>query len=216
MKIINLIDPKGRTSLMYSIEDVQNDKGQRTKLERLEVKSQDLGDKTRRSFYLDLKSDKEIIVLSLMKEQAFINIATVSNGILKLASVSTKINYIETKSSGTIEVFYTPTSQRKIFVIDVETGDEIEPDFDIMASGVMRGIISLEIGKKYLTIELRDGAFRSILVGACQLIVEDNFLKLNISKDEAKRVRVDKYIELINSGKCIEQKLIDASIEKER
>lgn len=215
MKIINLVDPKGRISLMYSIENELKGGLINTKLERLESKSQNLGDKIRRSFYLDASSDKEIIVISIMKEQVFVNIATVSKGILKLASVSTKIGFIETKKSETIEVYYTPTAERKIFIIDIETGNEVEPDFDVTITGEMKGIVNLEVGKKYITIELRDKAFRSILVGASQLLLEDDVLKLHISKEEAKRVRVDKYIELINSGKCIEQKLRDTSLEKE-
>lgn len=216
MKIINLIDPKGRTSLMYSIKSEEKNNIQTTKLERLEEKSQDLGDKIRRSFYLNTKNDKEIVVISLMKEQVFVNIAAVSQDLFKLASVSTKINFVDTKASEIIEIYYTPTTERKIFVIDIDTGDEIEPEFNLTSSGEMRGIINLEVGKKYLTIELRDAAYRSILAGACQLILEDGVLKLNISKDEAKRVRIDKYMELIKSGKSIEQKLMDTSIEKER
>lgn len=215
MKVINLVDPKGRISLMYSIDKPIKEGTTNTKLERLESKSQNLGDKIRRSFYLDANNDKDIIVLSIMKEQVFVNVATYSKGILKLASVSTKINFIETKKSETVEVYYTPTVERKIFIIDIETGNEVEPDFDVNSIGEMKGIVNLEAGKKYVTIELRDKAFRSILIGAAQLLIENNILKLYISKEEAKRIRVDKYIELINSGKCIEQKLKDASLEKE-
>lgn len=215
MKVINLVDPKGRISIMYSIENMTKGGTTNAKLERLETKSQNLGDKIRRSFYLDTNSDKEILVLSIMKEQVFVNVAAVSKGILKLASVSTKIGFIETEKSETIEIYYTPTVERKIFIIDIETGDEVEPDFDVTSTGEMKGIIDLEIGKKYITIELRDKAFRSILVGASQLLIDNDVLKLHISKEEAKRVIVDKYIELINSGKCIEQKLRDASLEKE-
>ena len=214
MKIINLIDPKGRKSFMYTIEDKSD--SLKSELQRLMVKSQDLGDKTRRSFTIDTSKDKEILVLSLMEEQVFVNMATVVKGVLKLASVSTKIDFIKTESVGTVELYYTPTSKRKIFVIDIETGDEIEPEFNITETGETKGIINLELGKKYITLELRDDAYKSILIGACQLLLEEDMLKLNISKEEAKRIRVDKYLELINSGKSIEQKLSDASIEKER
>lgn len=218
MKVINLIDPKGRISLMYNLKSEKNGEIHSTKLEKLEVKSQDLGDKTRRSFYLDIaeKKEEEILVLSIMREQIFVNLAIVSENIFKLSSVSTKVDFIETKTKGFIEVYYTPTAERKIFVIDIETGDEVEPEFNITATGETKGIINLEIGKKYITIELRDVAYKTILLGACQLFIEDDILKLGIKKEEAKMIRLDKYVELIKSGKCIEQKLIDASPEKER
>lgn len=215
MKSINLSDPKGRVSIIYSIKS--NDiSAQGVKLERLHSESEDLGDKVKRKFFVSSNEVKEILVLSLMKEKVFVNIATVSKDTLKLASVSTKISFIETETSETVELYYTPTSQRKIFVIDLETGDEIEPELNILSTGETKGIIYLEVGKKYLAIEFRDSPYRTILAGACQVLLEDESLKLSISKDEAKMISLDKYIELIGSGKSIEQKLSDVTPEKER
>lgn len=208
MKGINLIDPIGRTTIMYGIRD--------SNLDRLESSSKKVGNKTRKTFYVSPDMHNEIILLSIMKEQVFVNIAVVEQGVLKLAAVSTKVKFIETKEDKIIELYYNPTSERKIFVIDLETGDEVEPELNFTSSGEVKGVINLKTSKKYITIELREDKLRSIIVAACQLILDGNILKLNINKDEAKIISMEKYLELINSGKSIEQKLLDSSVEKER
>ena len=208
MKVVNLVDPKGRTSIMYGIEN--------SKLERIESESKEMSDKIRRSFYISPNIHKEILVLSIMEDQVFANIAIIEKDVLKLASVSTKIEFIKTEKDKTVELYYNPTSERKIFVIDLESGNEIEPELNFTSTGEMKGIINLETGKKYITIEIRPDQHRSIIVAACNLNLEDNVLKLNINKEEAKRISLVKYLELIHSGKNIEQRLLDTTIEKER
>lgn len=215
MKTIELIDPKGRKTLMYSIETDNVSGINNTRLERVRVQEARLGDKTRRRFHISDKEEKDIIVLSLMEKQVFVNIAIVSNGVFRLASVSTKLEYIETKADKVIELYYTPTCARKIFVIDLETGNEVEPEINMTASGEMKGLINLSIGKKYLTIELRNKPQKTMLIGACQILFDNEVLSLNINKEEAKKINIDKYKEIINSGKSVEKRLVDQSMEKE-
>ncbi len=215
MKTIDLIDPNGRISIMYSIKEDKSMKINTYRIEKLHSQNEVLGERTKRKFLIS-DEDKEIIVLSIMKEQVFVNIATIVDDIFKLASVSTKISFIETEKQETLELYYTPTAQRKIFIIDLETGDEVEPEISLTSEGLMKGIINLEIGKKYLTIELRNDTERLIAVGMSQLLLEDDLLKLNIKKEEVKRINLEKYIELINSGKAIEKKLEIPVVEKER
>lgn len=215
MKTIDLIDPNGRISIMYSIKEDKSMKINTYRIEKLHSQNEVLGERTKRKFLIS-DEDKEIIVLSIMKEQVFVNIATIVDDIFKLASVSTKISFIETEKQETLELYYTPTAQRKIFIIDLETGDEVEPEISLTSEGLMKGIINLEIGKKYLTIELRNDTERLIAVGMSQLLLEDDLLKLNIKKEEVKRINLEKYIELINSGKAIEKKLDIPVAEKER
>ena len=215
MKTIDLIDPNGRISIMYSIKEDKSMKINTYRIEKLHSQNEVLGERTKRKFLIS-DEDKEIIVLSIMKEQVFVNIATIVDDIFKLASVSTKISFIETEKQETLELYYTPTAQRKIFIIDLETGDEVEPEISLTSEGLMKGIINLEIGKKYLTIELRNDTERLIAVGMSQLLLEDDLLKLNIKKEEVKRINLEKYIELISSGKAIEKKLDIPVAEKER
>lgn len=215
MKTIELTDPKGRKTLMYSIESDNISGINNTRLERVRVKEARLGDKTRRRFHISDKEEKDIIVLSLIDKQVFVNIAIVSNGVFRLASVSTKLEYIETKADKVIELYYTPTCARKIFVIDLETGNEVEPEINMTASGEMKGLINLSIGKKYLTIELRNKPQKTMLIGACQILLDNEVLSLNINKEEAKKINIDKYKEIINSGKSVEKRLVDQSMEKE-
>lgn len=215
MKSISLIDPKGRKTILYSV-DMNKKFISDIRLERLEEDFEDEGDKIQRKFYVKSDVSKQIILISIMKSQVFVNVATLVGDLFKLASVSTKVTFIETKKTETIEIYYTPTSERKIFVIDLDSGDEVEPEFNITSTGLMKGIINLDIGKKYLALELRDLRARTMIIGACQLLLEDDVLKLNMSKEEVKRINIDKYVELIESGKCVEQKLKDAKVEKER
>lgn len=213
MKVITVMDPEERNTILYSVDIDKVDKNSvsNLKLERLKEESQILGDKTRKSFYISNDRDKQIILLSIMKNQVFVNVAILTNGILKLASVSKKVSFIEVEEKETIEIYYTPTFERKIFVIDLTTGNEVEPEFNITSTGIMKGIVNLKIGKKYLVLELRDLGVRTMMIGASQLLLDEDVLKLNISKEEVKVINIDNYIKLINSGKCIEQKLKDGN-----
>lgn len=215
MKVINIIDPKGRNTILYGINIKDGKSLSNIRLEKLQVDLKEEDDKTRKTFYVQSDKVNQIIMLSIMDSQVFVNVARLDKDILKLASVSTKVSFIKTNETKYIEIYYNPTSERKIFIIDLETGDEIVPELNLTSAGIMKGIINLKLDKKYLVLELRDDSTRTMTVGLCNLFLKEDILKLSISKEEIKRINIDKYMELIDSGKCIEQKLMDVRPEKE-
>lgn len=209
MREINLIEHEGRITLMYTIEnskrqDVIEDKY----LKKLNCKKTNTSRGLKKTFYIeDDEKEKNVVILTFLKDSVLINLAIVEDDTFKMATVSSKIKYIQTKKEGKTEFYYTPTRQRKIFIIDVETGNEILPQLMLEETGEVRGKVMLEKNKKYLALELRRDGFKKIQAGFVRFNEQDEKYVLDIDEKEAKVVDISKLIEMIRQGQSIETKL---------
>lgn len=209
MREINLIEHEGRITLMYTIEnskrqDVIEDKY----LKKLNCKKTNTSRGLKKTFYIeDDEKEKNVVILTFLKDSVLINLAIVEDDTFKMATVSSKIKYIQTKKEGKTEFYYTPTRQRKIFIIDVETGNEILPQLMLEETGEVRGKVMLEKNKKYLALELRRDGFKKIQAGFVRFNEQDEKYVLDIDEKEARVVDISKLIEMIRQGQSIETKL---------
>lgn len=157
-----------------------------------------------KAFILPEDAAKDILVLSFMPEKVFINFAVVRNGTFKMGTVSTKIEYLKPTKTAISEFTYTPTRQRKIYIIDTETAEEIKSQLLMSDDGTIKGRVLLEQNKKYLAIELRKDGYKKIGAAFVRFLEDDNKYVLNIDKKEARLILLDRYKEIIDEGKCVE------------
>lgn len=214
MKSINILDPDGRNTIMYSIEESRRQdvlSGEKY-LSKLDFKSSVSENGVNKAFILPEDAAKDILVLSFMPEKVFINFAVVRNGTFKMGTVSTKIEYLKPTKTAISEFTYTPTRQRKIYIIDTETAEEIKSQLLMSDDGTIKGRVLLEQNKKYLAIELRKDGYKKIGAAFVRFLEDDNKYVLNIDKKEARLILLDRYKEIIDEGKCVEVPLKETKI----
>ena len=165
-KHFSITDPQNVNTVIYQVnktpkEEIQKNAPKYT-VERLEFTEELIGDKKKKTFYVDEPKPEgnKLAILSFGKERVVIN-----NGILEGDKViiskkpmpfkfETLYNDKETEYK---EVQYTPNLKRPNSIIDPETTEEIKPVlyFDD-ATNEVKGKCKLKPNKTYFAFEVRD------------------------------------------------------------
>ena len=94
---------------------------------------------------------------------------------------------------------YEPTEKRKIFVIDLETGKEV--DSEIINNGEKNiRMCRINVGKKYFAFEYRIQDIRTIACGLCKFEMLDGKFNISVDEMETNRINYDLLKENISKG----------------
>ena len=164
-KHFSITDPQNVNTVIYQINKTEKEiaeKGPKFTVERLEYTEEFVGDKKRKTFYIDepRPEGNKLAILSFGKDKVVIN-----NGVLdgdkvviskKPMPFKFQTLYSEEASEYT-EVEYTPNLKRPISIIDPETAEEIKPVlyFDEKTNEV-KGKCKLKPYKSYFAFEIRN------------------------------------------------------------
>lgn len=164
-KHFSITDPQNVNTVIYQINKTEKEiakNAPKYTVERLEFTEELIGDKKKKTFYIDEPDPQgnKLAILSFGKEKVVIN-----NGVLDGDKViisrkplpfkfKTLYNNEETEYD---EVEYTPNLKRPISIIDPETTEEIKPIlyFDEKTNEV-KGKCKLKPNKTYFAFEIRD------------------------------------------------------------
>ena len=164
-KHFSITDPQNVNTVIYQINKTEKEiakNAPKYTVERLEFTEELIGDKKKKTFYIDEPDPQgnKLAILSFGKEKVVIN-----NGVLDGDKViisrkplpfkfKTLYNNEETEYD---DVEYTPNLKRPISIIDPETTEEIKPIlyFDEKTNEV-KGKCKLKPNKTYFAFEIRD------------------------------------------------------------
>lgn len=164
-KHFSITDPQNVNTVIYQINKTEKEiakNAPKYTVERLEFTEELIGDKKKKTFYIDEPDPhgNKLAILSFGKEKVVIN-----NGVLDGDKViisrkplpfkfKTLYNNEETEYD---DVEYTPNLKRPISIIDPETTEEIKPIlyFDEKTNEV-KGKCKLKPNKTYFAFEIRD------------------------------------------------------------
>lgn len=164
-KHFSITDPQNVNTVIYQINKTEKEiakNAPKYTVERLEFTEELIGDKKKKTFYIDEPDPQgnKLAILSFGKEKVVIN-----NGVLDGDKViisrkplpfkfKTLYNNEETEYD---DVEYTPNLKRPISIIDPETTEEIKPIlyFDENTNEV-KGKCKLKPNKTYFAFEIRD------------------------------------------------------------
>lgn len=164
-KHFSITDPQGVNTVIYEVNKTEKGMPKNSPkytVERLEYTEELVGEKKRKTFYIDepRPEGNKLAILSFGSDKVVIN-----NGILDGDKVfiskkpmpfkfETIYNKEETEYA---DVEYTPNLKRPISIIDPETADEVKPIlyFDEETNEV-KGKCKLKPNKTYFAFEIRD------------------------------------------------------------
>ena len=164
-KHFSITDPKNVNTVIYEVNETEKEIAKNSPkytVERLEFTEELVGEKKRKTFYIDNPKPQgnKLEILSFGTDRVVIN-----NGVLEGNKViisrkpmpfkfRTLYNNEETEYR---DVEYTPNLKRPISIIDPETAEEIKPVlyFDEVTNEV-KGKCKLKPNKTYFAFEIRD------------------------------------------------------------
>ena len=178
-KHFSIMDPENVNTVIYEINKTEGKEDKhvpRLTLERLEYTEEFVGEKKKKTFYIDEPKPEgnKLAIRSFGKEKVVIN-----NGILEGDKViiskkpmpfkfETLYNEEETEYK---EVQYTPNLKRPISIIDPETAEEIKPVlyFDEETNEV-KGKCKFKPNKTYFAFEIREDGDEFKFVGGSPVV----------------------------------------------
>ena len=163
-KYFSITDPQNVTTVIYQINRTEKEflkTSPRFTVERLEYSEKFIGDKKRKTFFVENPAPEgnPLVILSFAKDKVVVNQGFLDYDTVKISKkpmpmkFQTLYNNEETEFK---EFEYTPNMKRPISIIDPETGDEVKPTlyFDDETNEV-KGKCKLKPNKKYFAFEIR-------------------------------------------------------------
>jgi len=181
-KHFSITDPQGVKTVIYEVSKTDKDiakTGPKFIVERLDFDEALVGEKTKKTFYVNEPKPEgnKLVILSFGQDKVVIN-----NGVLEGNKVlitkkpmpfkfRTLYNEEETEFK---EVEYTPNLKRPISIIDPETAEEVKPIlyFDENTNEV-KGKCKLKAFKNYFAFEVRELTEDRIHVVGGNPVLED-------------------------------------------
>lgn len=161
-KHFSITDPKNTNTVVYEI--VKNDSKDVPKyaMERLDSINELRGDKTKRTYFVDLpkKSGNQLLFLTFENETVTVNQGVLKGDDIKFIRkpVPMEFNtiYKETGNEYYKEYNYTPNMKRQISIVDPDTGEEVKPIlYYDSKTNEFKGKCKLQPNKTYLAFQLR-------------------------------------------------------------
>lgn len=164
-KYFSITDPKEVNTIIYQVNKTEReflDRSPKFTVERLEYSEQFIGEKRRKTFFVDNPAPEgnPLVFLSFGKDRVVVNTGFLDYDEVKISKkpmpmkLSTLYNEKETVYR---EFEYTPNMKRPISIIDPETTEEVKPIlyFDEKANEV-KGKCTLKACKKYFAFEVSE------------------------------------------------------------
>ena len=164
-KHFSITDPVNVKTVVYKLNETEKEfakNAPKFTIERLDYTEEYVGEKTKKTFYIDEPSPNgnSLIILSFGKEKVVVNVGLLDGNkvsiIKKPMPISFKTLYNEEEFEYK-EVEYTPNLKRPISIIDPETTEEVKPVlyFDEKTNEV-KGKCKLKPFKNYFAFEIRE------------------------------------------------------------
>lgn len=164
-KHFSVTDPENVNTVVYQLNETDKSiakNAPKFTLERLEYTTEYVGEKTRKTFYVDNPSPEgnSLIILSFGKEKVVVNVGLLEDNKVSIIKKPMPINFetlYNEKEFEYKEVSYTPNLKRPISIIDPETTEEVKPVlyFDEKTNEV-KGKCKLKPFKNYFAFEIRE------------------------------------------------------------
>lgn len=164
-KHFSITDPQNVNTVIYQINKTDKEvakEGLKYTVERLEFTEELVGDKKKKTFYVNEPKPEgnELVILSFAKEKVVVNVGLLENDNVKISKkpIPMKFNTIYNEEETEYrEVEYTPNLQRPISIIDPETTEEVKPIlyFDEKTNEV-KGKCKLKPYKSYFAFEITE------------------------------------------------------------
>lgn len=164
-KHFSITDPKDVNTVIYRIHETEKEylkTSPKYTIERLEYTEQLVGEKTKKTFFVDELSpnSNNLVILSFGKEKVVVNTGILEEEQVKISKkpmpMKFKTLYNETETEYK-EVNYTPNLKRPISIIDPETTEEVKPVlYYDEETNEIKGKCKLKPYKSYFAFEIRD------------------------------------------------------------
>lgn len=162
-KHFSITDPKDVNTVIYQINKTEKEyenNSPRFTIERLKSRTELVGDKTRKIFYVDepKQEGNDLVILSFATEKVVVNMGKLTKDEVKITKRPIPVKFdtlYSEKETEYKDVRYTPNLKRPITIIDPETTEEVKPIlyFDREANEV-RGKCKLKANKSYFSFEI--------------------------------------------------------------
>ena len=180
-KHFSITDPQNVSTVIYQVNKTEKEIAKNSPkftIERLDYTEELIGEKTRKTFYVDNPEPQgnELVILSFGKEKVVINNGVLEEDRVKISKKPTPFKFNTLYSEEETEykdVQYTPNLKRPITIIDPETTEEIKPIlyFDEKTNEV-KGKCKLKPHKTYFAFEIRDNGKNLEVVGGSPTIAK--------------------------------------------
>ena len=164
-KHFRITDPVNVNTVVYRLDETEKEFAKNSPkftIQRLDYTSEYVGEKTKKTFYIDDPSPEgnSLIILSFGKEKVVVNVGLLEGDkvsiIKKPMPISFKTLYNE-KEFEYKEVEYTQNLKRPISIIDPETTEEVKPMLYIdEKTNEVKGKCKLKPFKNYFAFEVRE------------------------------------------------------------
>ncbi len=164
-KHFSITDPVNVNTVVYRLDETEKELAKNSPkftIQRLDYTSEYVGEKTKKTFYIDDPSPEgnSLIILSFGKEKVVVNVGLLEGDkvsiIKKPMPISFKTLYNE-KEFEYKEVEYTQNLKRPISIIDPETTEEVKPMLYIdEKTNEVKGKCKLKPFKNYFAFEVRE------------------------------------------------------------
>ncbi len=162
-KYFSITDPKEVSTIIYQVNKTEKeflDRAPKFTVERLEFSEQLVGDRKRKTFFVDNPAPEgnPLVFLSFGKDRVVVNTGFLDYDEIKISRkpMPMKLSTIYNEKETVYREFeYTPNMKRPISIIDPETTEEVKPTlyFDEEANEV-KGKCKLKACKKYFAFEI--------------------------------------------------------------
>ena len=158
-----VVDGAEMSTLAFLINEPEGDSNCST-IQKLDYVLQDKSNNFKKTFFIsntnsaDNNEDYNILLLSVGKEKAFMNMAVLKKDELLISKEPANVSYKTLRTESTTsyqDISYTPNFKRPISIIDPEIADEVKPVlyFD-ETSNMVRARVKLLPDKSYIALEV--------------------------------------------------------------
>ena len=164
-KHFSITDPQGVSTVIYQVNKTERELAKNAPkytVERLEYLEELVGDKKKKTFYVDEPAPEgnSLVILSFAKEKVVVNVGLLEENQVRISKkpmpIKFKTLYNEEETEYK-EVEYTPNLKRPISIIDPETAEEVKPLVYIdKSTNEVKGKCKLQPNKSYFAFEIRE------------------------------------------------------------
>lgn len=200
----SITEIKSMVTIIYQINEVKSDEltnNSKYILEKLNSTVVEINGVNKRTF--EINNTNNLIVISMWDNKYSVNGGKINGNNLEFSTSPMGVIYGKIETSSEEEYFtYSPSEERKVFLIDLESQKEVEST-KITENRNEYFICKLEPGKKYLAIEYRHGSSRTVATGICRFEKVNGEYKAVMQSNEIRRVDYDQILDNIDKGNKI-------------
>lgn len=201
MQKVSITEINGSNTFMYSVINSDSENIENVKIKKIETETKNI-DKDKKIRIFNLSSqDNEIIVITVMEDKVVINGAKVKNGVFNISTKPRGIRYTkqEIGVKEEVEFIYEYSEERRIYIIDVDTGEEVNSGIHIREGRKYR-TCKIIPEKKYLAFEYRTGGQKVVGAGICSFNEQMDKYEVKINELETNRVDFENILTEIENG----------------